>query len=166
VAGTITATELTALNNAGIFNVWTLDPTTGGTQQLLTAPYGTTTTGTALTASAVAVLSPTAATTIYNEPTATTGTGTVAAKYVVFGLGAKASIVGNGVPESPVHFADDPGDLGNPQLTYARYGLVFRVTNTVGRTLTTAQFVGAVAFHPDHVSSGDAGLAEAAGLNN
>ena len=165
IGGTLTTAEVTALNNAGIANVWSPDTTHDGTQQLLTSPYGGVTTGTALAAGPAAVLAGTTANpamqTLYNEPA--TGSN---AKYVVFGFGSKASIVGNGVPESPVHFADDPGDLGNPQLTYARYGLVFRVTNTAGRTLDSAQFVGAVAFHPDHVSSGDAGLAEAAHLNN
>jgi len=160
-AGTITADDLAALNSSGLTTIWTLDPTSDGTQDLLNAPYGTSTSGTALAAGNGAVLNQTAAQRLYNEP----ATGS-SAKYVVFGFGSKASIVGHGIPESPVHFADDPGTAGNPTLTYARFGLVFRVENTAGKTLETAQFVGAVAFHPDHVSGGDAGIAEYNALNH
>ena len=149
------------MNSAGLTTVWTPNQTSGGTQDLLNSPYGTTATGTTLAAATnVAVLSAAAAQRLYNEPT------TSSAVYVVFGLGSKAAIVGHGIPEAPVHFADDPGDVGNPTLTYARFGLVFRVTNTAGKDLEVAQFVGAVAFHPNHVSSGDAAISEYNALNH
>jgi len=153
IAGVLTAPQIAALNAVGLTTVWPVDATTGGTQDLVNAPYGAAAAGAAIGAD-TAVLSGTAAQRLYNEPTSSSAT------YAVFGFGSKASIVGHGVPEAPVHFSDEPGDLSNASLTYARYGLVFRVTDTAGRTLNRAQFVGALAFHADEVSGAAAAVAE------
>jgi hypothetical protein len=173
VAGSLTvgSSDVAAtLKAAGIYNVLTPDPTADGTQALLDSPYGSGVTNPEAAASGVsapvsgstkvAVLSQTAAGRLYNDSTSPQGA------YVVFGVGSGTAIVGHGIAEAPVHYADDAGDLGNPQLTYARFGVVFRVTNPAGTALDTAQFVGAVAFHPDHVSNGDAGIAESSSLNH
>jgi prepilin-type N-terminal cleavage/methylation domain-containing protein len=141
------ADALAGLQAAGINTVWT--PT--GTE-LITEPYGSAATGTALAAaSKVAVLSDAAMKRLYNEKDTTEGTTTTPspAKYVVFGLGPKCDIVGKpgGVAEAPVHFSDESGNAGNPNLTYARFGLVFRVVNSSNTTLSRAQFAGVVAFH-------------------
>jgi type II secretory pathway pseudopilin PulG len=148
----LTADELAALTNAGISHVWT--PT--GTE-LVTAPYGAEPTATTLsTSSRLGILSTAARLRLYNEPTANTS------KYVVFGLGPRCDMVGRpgGVPEAPLHFADERGTGGDPNRTYSRYGLVFRISDSAGVALERAQFVGALALHEGELSGANAASAE------
>ena len=147
-----TVASVAGLADAGITTVWT----PAGTN-LVTAPYGSVTTGTALADGAsVAMLSSAAMQRLYNE------TSTSSAQYVVFGLGSKCDIIGKseGIAEAPIHFSDDPGDAGNPNLTYARFGLVFRVSNSSGTALERAQFAGVVALHEAGVTNASDAAAE------
>jgi prepilin-type N-terminal cleavage/methylation domain-containing protein len=147
---TLTADTLAALNAAGLNHVYTLDTTD---PNLVQAPY--TGAAAALTAtSKVAGLSETAAGRLYNDATAGT--------YVVFGFGPGCEMIGKpgGIPESPLHFGDGRGASGDPTRTYARFGLVFRVTDTAGAALRTAQFVGAVALHEAAVTNANDAAAE------
>jgi prepilin-type N-terminal cleavage/methylation domain-containing protein len=102
----------------------------------------------------VAQLDATSMQNLFNEST------TSSAKYYVFGLGAKSNIVGHGIPEAPTHFGDESKAGGNSSLTYSRFGLVFRVANSSGTTLETAQFAGVVAFHEGEVSNATSGISE------
>jgi len=151
---TLTATDLTALNNAGVKNVYTLS--TAADRDLVSAPY-TSTTPAALAAGAVAGLSNAAKLRLYNDNSGATGS-----KYVVFGLGNGCELVGRpgGMPEAPLHFSDEKGTSGDPTRTYARFGLVFRVADTTGTSLETAQFLGSVALHEDAVSNSNDAAAE------
>ena len=144
---TLTSSETGALSNAGLTNMYTLDTSAG--RDLVAAPYGGTTTA-ALLSTAVAGLDSVAATRLYNLTTSSSE------KYVVFGLGSGCEMIGKpgGMPEAPLHFSDEKGAGGDPTKTYARFGLVFRVSDTGGIALERAQFVGAVAFHEDGVTNG------------
>ena len=65
-----------------------------------------------------------------------------------------------GIPESPLHFSDEKGRAGDPTKTYARFGLVFRVADTAGVSLETAQFVGTVALHEAGITNANDAAAE------
>ena len=149
---TLTATDVAALNAAGLANVWTLD--TAATRELVTAPY-TAAAPAALAAGDVAGLSTAAATRLYNDADAHS-------KYVVFGFGPGCEMIGKpgGIPESPLHFSDGKGVAGDPTKTYARFGLVFRVADTAGVSLETAQFVGTVALHDERITNANDAAAE------
>jgi prepilin-type N-terminal cleavage/methylation domain-containing protein len=151
----LTQAEVDSLRAAGITKVWT--PT--GTD-LVANPYGTATSGSTLTAttSTVAVLSAAAKYRLYNDGDGTTSGG---AKYVVFGLGPKCDMIGKpgGMPEAPLHFSDEKSTGGDPNKTYARYGLVFRISDGTG-PLKRAQFVGTLALHEDALSGANAAVAE------
>jgi type II secretory pathway pseudopilin PulG len=73
--------------------------------------------------------------------------------YVVFGFGIANSAVGKVIQEAPVHFPDQ--QTISPALTYQRYGLIFKVsdTNTALPTITSAQFVGTVCLLDDGIES-------------
>jgi prepilin-type N-terminal cleavage/methylation domain-containing protein len=151
-AGTLPAGGKDSLNEAGVTTVWTLTGT-----DLVANPYGSTPASTALAdAGPVAVLDSTSMQRLYNEPTTST------AQYVVFGLGPKSDLVGRpgGVAEAPLHFSDEKSAGGDPNKTYARYGLVFRLTDSAGTVLSKAQFAGAVAFHADGVTNANDAAAE------
>lgn len=61
-------------------------------------------------------------------------------KFVVFGFGKRASIVGSGVNEAPTNFYDSAGL--SPDTRYSRYGVVFQVS---GKTLTQNQATAPIA---------------------
>lgn len=149
---TLTPGEVTALNNTGISQVWT--PT--GTD-LVAQPYGDATTATTLTdASTIGVLSAAAKLRLYNEPTTSTS------EYAIFGLGPKCDMIGKpgGIPEAPLHFSDEKGAGGDPNRTYSRYGLVFRISDSAGVALERAQFVGTLALHEGGLSGANEAAAE------
>lgn len=152
---TLTASDVAALSNAGITKVYTLS--TAADRDLVSAPY-TSTTPTALAAGAVAGLSDAAKLRLYNDAS----TGATGSKYAVFGLGNGCELIGKtgGMPEAPLHFSDEKGTGGDPTRTYARFGLVFRVADTTGVSLETAQFVGTVALHEDDVTNSNDAAAE------
>lgn len=147
---TLSGDELLALNSAGLTNVYTL--TTSGSRDLVTAPYSAT--AAIALSSSTAGLSTVAATRLYNL------TASSSEKYVVFGLGTGCTMIGHGLPEAPLHFSDENGTAGDPTKTYARFGLVFRVSDTGGVALERAQFVGAVALHEGGVTNGNDAAAE------
>lgn len=71
------------------------------------------------------------------------------AQYVLLGVGpySKLSRV---MQEAPVHFNDSPD--GAPTLAYARYVVVFQVTDGAGQSLDRALLVGVVGIHDDQVA--------------
>jgi prepilin-type N-terminal cleavage/methylation domain-containing protein len=151
-AGTLPAGGKDSLNAAGITTLWTLTGT-----DLVASPYGSTPASTALADNgSVAVLDATSRLRLYNEATASS------AQYVVFGLGTKCDLVGRpgGIAEAPLHFSDEANAGGDPNRTYARYGLVFRVTDSAGTVLSKAQFAGTVAFHADGVTNANDAASE------
>ncbi len=147
----LVASDVTALNNAGVTRVWALAP---ASTDLITAPYAAAA-PVVLAAGNVAGLSVAAATRLYNDADAQS-------KYVVFGFGPGCEMIGKpgGIPESPLHFSDEKGAAGDPTKTYARFGLVFRVADTAGVSLETAQFVGTVALHEAGITNANDAAAE------
>jgi len=85
------------------------------------------------------------------------------AKYVVFGFGNRASIIGKTTQNAPVVFRDDGSKT--PDQVYCRYGVVFQVTNADGTTLERARFVGTCNFKGPGVFNSDADLEEFYDLN-
>ncbi|HEX4132459.1 MAG TPA: type II secretion system protein [Pirellulales bacterium] len=71
---------------------------------------------------------------------------TQGASYVVFGVGSYTTMSGKTIDDAPVHFDDDP--TANPNLAYARFGVLFQVTDYTGAALPQALYAGAVSFHP------------------
>ncbi|HEX3870701.1 MAG TPA: hypothetical protein VHV77_09705, partial [Pirellulales bacterium] len=67
------------------------------------------------------------------------------ASYVVFGVGSYTTMSGKTMDDAPVHFDDDPA--GSPNLAYARFGVLFQVTDYAGTALPQARFAGTVSFH-------------------
>lgn len=80
------------------------------------------------------------------------------AEYVVLGLGAYTAMQGKTLQEAPVHFSDSPS--GSPNLKYARYGVVFQITNAAGNPLERAKLAQIVAFHDDGIEGVNAHLSE------
>jgi type II secretory pathway pseudopilin PulG len=148
----LVADDVTALNNAGVTRVWALAP---ASTDLVTAPYAAAAPALLVAPDNVAGLSVAAATRLYNDVSATS-------KYVVFGFGPGCEMIGKpgGIPESPLHFSDEKAAAGDPTKTYARFGLVFRVADTAGVSLETAQFVGTVALHEAGISNANDAAAE------
>jgi prepilin-type N-terminal cleavage/methylation domain-containing protein len=69
--------------------------------------------------------------------------------YVVLGLGGYTSMQGKSLQEAPVHFGDSAADA--PTNVYARYGVVFQVTDGSGAALEKARLAQIVAFHDDAI---------------
>src|SRR5262245_37921794 len=93
-----------------------------------------------------------------NQGDGITSTG----KFVVFGFGKRASIVGKGVANAPVVFRDDGSKT--PDKVYCRYGVVFQVANITG-ALERARFVGTCNFKGGGVFTSDDDLEEFYNLN-
>lgn len=88
---------------------------------------------------------------------------TSAGKFVVFGFGKRASIVGKGVANAPVVFRDDGAKT--PDAVYCRYGVVFQVSNNTPGALERARFVGVCNFKGDGIYTSDDDLEEFHNLN-
>ena len=84
-------------------------------------------------------------------------------KYVVFGFGKRATILGKVTANAPVVFRDDGNKT--PDKVYCRYGVVFEVTNSAGVTLERARFVGTCNFKGGGVFTADDDLEEFNELN-
>lgn len=88
-------------------------------------------------------------------------------KFVVFGFGRRASIVGKTVTNAPVVFRDD--GQKTPDLRYNRYGVVFQVSlSTDGVTFTPlqrARFVGVCNFTGGGLTVSDDDIKEFNNLN-
>ena len=157
---TLTTITAAALNNANITTAWNLNDSSSTTDLLdpTTCYSGT---ATVASGSTVAMLSPAAISRLYNDPPANAPTGYVPGTYVVFGLGTKATMIGKpgGMFDAPLHFSDDPAAAGDPTKTYGRYALVFVIPGNA-TTNTVAQFVGALALHPDALMGADAAVEE------
>jgi type II secretory pathway pseudopilin PulG len=153
-AAVLSAADVTALSNVGIQNVAQMVDTTTGDWNPTFFPYGndvtTPPTMTALSGTpnaTVAYLSPAVAARELGV--------TSAGKYVVFGLGRFCTLSGDVMMEAPVSWNAAPGQ--DPNLKYSRYGLVFQTQDDAG-ALTTAKFVGAVAFSTNGIVTRDADL--------
>lgn len=141
VVSTWTADQITSLNAAGITTVYNMvDMTTTPTPSATFPGVATTTTGSGMdktttpTATTISTSTPlVTATPAYVQsvfgtgavPTADLTNGTA---YVVLGVGAECSIVGNhqcGIAEAPVR--GTPGQGDDPSQTYGRFAVVYRV---------------------------------------
>ena len=157
VVTTLTAQQVTALNNAGIT---TVSPLIGTQAALLLAggtptayPYGDPTagpvTGVALTGLSTASLSATA---VQRTLRPSIGTADV---YVAFGIGQNSEMTGNTLSQAPTHFDDDT--TNQPSDRYDRFLAVYKVTatdasgNAISPPNGKAQFIGTVAVHTGNV---------------
>ncbi len=89
-----------------------------------------------------------------------------AGKFVVFGFGNRASIIGKTTSNAPVVFRDDGNK--SPDKVYCRYGVVFQVSINDGVKVTPldrARFVGVCNFKGDHIATSDEDLEEFYDLN-
>ncbi len=110
---------------------------------------------TAATSTSGAITTPTGAATTLSSGTSVAILGTQSvtdlaltqnATYVVFGVGSYSTMSGKTIDDAPVHFDDDP--TASPNLAYARFGVLFQVTDYTGTPLPQALYAGAVSFHP------------------
>ena len=88
---------------------------------------------------------------------------TSSGKFVVFGFGRRATIVGKGVANAPVVFRDDAGKT--PDKVYCRYGVVFQVALADGTAMDKARFVGVCNFKGGGITSSNDDLEEYYDLN-
>ena len=163
---TLGPNTLAALNGAGITTVWNIDDTgTASDFSPTFNPYPATGGSTPLASGGtIAILSPTGALHLNlvrpdntGNPPAASGMPVLA----VFGVGRRCSMVGKTINDPPTHDTDDPTQT--PNLVYARFGVVFQLTqstNTDADALGSAQFVGTVSMHPNNVVSTDGHLQE------
>jgi len=167
---TLTAAQVTALNNIGITSVANLTGTAAnGTANWSPTffPYTTlnprlpanTTLVTTTTPPTMAVL--TGTTSVGGTPTGGTGVAAAVTKlglspsgtYVVLGFGLANGAVGQVVQECPVHFPDQ--STISPAITYQRYGVIFKVSDPAALNFTNAVFVGTVCLLDDGIESGN-----------
>jgi hypothetical protein len=148
----LTAGTAAALNSVGITNVVPVVESTSNAAPIPSwdptfFPYGalpvqptSSTTGSGITtlASGTSVAS-LGATAIQNLGLITGAT------YVVFGVGSYTTMSGKTMDDAPVHFDDNP--TFNPTNAYARFGVVFQVTDGSGNALPQALYAGSVSFH-------------------
>lgn len=66
------------------------------------------------------------------------------ARYVVFGIGPRCSLIGRGAVTSPVHFGDTPSVT--PEFGYNRFAAIFKVSDTTV-PINSAVLVGVAAIH-------------------
>jgi len=135
VAGPLTAAELTALNQAGIFTAHPLATDTTGTDfQATVNPYPTgstiatnqlniTPTATTLN---FAVIDPNTNTTLPTTFLQVARQADLTARYVLFGIGSRCSMVSKTIQEAPM--AVPTNRIVSPSNTYFRYGAIFKVS--------------------------------------
>jgi type II secretory pathway pseudopilin PulG len=91
---------------------------------------------------------------------------TNAGKYLVFGFGARAQLVGQTVADAPVAFRDDGGKT--PDQSYCRYGVVYKVsTNASGTSipLSRGRFAGVIDFRETGIATTNNTIQEYYNLN-
>lgn len=88
-----------------------------------------------------------------------------AGKFVVFGFGRRASLVGKTVQNVPVVFRDDGSKV--PDKVYCRYGVVFQVSTSAASAIpmSRARFVGVCNFKDGGIFTSDDDLQEFYDLN-
>jgi type II secretory pathway pseudopilin PulG len=91
----------------------------------------------------------------YVDPTVAAGLFAVPSdgRYVMLGLGKYSAISGEGMVQAPVFFSAT--GTQDPDHVYARYGLVFQTAGAGGKALTTAKYLGSVAFDYYSLKNGD-----------
>jgi hypothetical protein len=79
------------------------------------------------------------------------------ARYVVFGLGPRCSIVGHGIQEAPVAIPQNKDFT--PATRYSRIGVIFKVSGKdVASAENRARFVAAVALEDDDLEGTEGGV--------
>ena len=163
---TLTAGEVTALQNAGLATVQKMTQSftgTAGTGFDPTFNYYSDYAAPGLPSANALTL---AAGTVIGglDPTAG-GTGSpaytrcqqlnlpVTGRYVVLGVGPRCSMVGKTMASAPVHFGDTP--VLNPEFGYERICGVFQISDTANPNFTTAILVGVGPIHNDGLGSSD-----------
>lgn len=159
----LTADTLASLNDAGIMSVRRMVASAGGDWSPTFYPYGNDSSvfpvADALTATdSLASLSPAVAAQQFGA------SADVDCTYVVFGVGSFTSMQGKVLQDAPIHFGEGAND--SPGAVYARFGVVFQVTDAEGEALEKAQFIGAGAFHDGGFVSLGSHLAEYYGASN
>jgi prepilin-type N-terminal cleavage/methylation domain-containing protein len=145
---TLTAAEASALNAAGITDVYNLDD---ATESPTFDPYKDAVAESVATGLKVVQVTAAAVSAALDADLGT-------AEYVVFGLGKMSPFTGAGgmMLEAPVHFGEQANAA--PDQVYSRFGLVFQLVAADGDPLPTARFAGSVAFHGDGIAGADAPL--------
>lgn len=122
IIATVTAAQVTALNNAGITQLFDMPNAPAGASKTFGIPFGASRTITGdqqlVTTNATAVSREFGASAVVNDPTVS---------YVVFGVGENSSLVGSRIVEAPIHL----GEANDPNNEYSRYVAVYAVTDAV-----------------------------------
>ncbi|HEY5315073.1 MAG TPA: prepilin-type N-terminal cleavage/methylation domain-containing protein [Pirellulales bacterium] len=157
------ASELTALQAAGIVHVYPLLSSAGGSpwdggvfdptfDNYSTAP-GTPTT--ISTSTALVFIDPTANGVAYKFIQNQYPNWSTSARYVALGIGERCTLIGKWAPTPPVHFSDTQD--ATPEYSYARYVAIFKVSDpSAPGGINMAQFIGTAAIHsvgPTNLSS-------------
>jgi type II secretory pathway pseudopilin PulG len=172
-ATTLTTDELAALDKVGITSVQSLasattssDLTTlmsNGSFRPTMYPYSSTVTASRLVTSAAGTASKNfAVITAAQLNTIQTSTNSAfmqsqyaadpTARYVVFGVGPRTSMVGQTIQDAPTSVPQEAGFT--PANTYCRVGVIFKVSgNEVNNADNRAKFVAAVALEDDELES-------------
>ncbi|OAI46895.1 hypothetical protein AYO44_10590 [Planctomycetaceae bacterium SCGC AG-212-F19] len=162
IADSPTATEVAALQAAGVGNVHYLSAAPGVDPWTPTFnPYATQPTPGGPKPAPIAITTSTKL--VFLDPATNaaalkmgqSGTG----RYVVMGLGKRCTLVGKVATDAPVHFGDGP--QLNAANFYMRFAAVFKVSDTnPGVVINQAVFVGAVGIHDDGIAGTDSHLEE------
>ncbi len=156
ITGNLTAAELSALQNVGVNFVQPLatDATPAGFQATM-YPYSAaytanqTTLGTGTT---VRLLASNATIDGFNPAFLATERATdPTARYIVFGVGARNSMVGQVMQDAPMS-APQKKDF-TPATTYSRVGVIFKISGTEVVNSERARFIAAVALEDDELES-------------
>jgi len=169
-AKTLTAAELSALTAAGIQYVQPLatDTTPQGFDCTLN-PYPNTTltanqvdlTTSAASSEVFAVIDPTTNVNVINNTMTFLQTLIAAdptARYVVFGVGARCSLVGQSIQEAPV--AVPHTRTFTPATNYSRFGVIFKVSGTEIARLGQARYVTACSLEDDGLETTPGDIAQ------
>lgn len=155
----LTSDEAAALNRVGISSVQKLaTSTTGANFHPTMSPYAGTIVTDALpvvlTTATFAVIASTNA----NLPTHFLQSARAAdptARYVVFGVGPRSSMVGTIIQDAPMSVPQKAGFT--PANTYSRVGVIYKVSGVEVERTERARFIGAVALEDDELESTERG---------
>lgn len=160
VPTTLTQTESEALDRVGITTVQRLaaDATPSGFHPTLN-PYPATTLATnrvtvkGNTSDMFAVIDPSTNTNLPAAFLATQRAADPTARYVVFGVGPRTSMIGTVIQDAPTSVPQKSGFT--PANTYSRVGVIFKVSGKEVTSTERARFIGAVALEDDELEATD-----------
>lgn len=152
-AGTLTTDEVAALGRVGISNVHKLATTLSATPPQPTldpyeAPYATTKTAID-TKLKFAVIDPSTNANLPINFLATVRAANPTARFVVFGVGARSTMVGKVIQDAPTSVPQNKDFT--PATLYSRVGVVFMVSGEEVVRTERARFIAAVALEDDEL---------------